>query len=199
MHGNQQSPAFCSGILYIRESVPDCYADLGYTTVSTNPCGEIPLCPYDSCRLLAINLYSYVNNPFTTEAEFDFELYKEHIGLAQRIMDDIIDLELEKIDAILSKIEGDPENEELKLVERNLWKNIRKKSEEGRRTGIGITAEGDMLAGLGLRYGTEEATSFSVEVHKTLALEAYKSSTYLAKERGAFAIYDSEREKNNPL
>ncbi len=191
------------GVLFwdtiIRESVPDCYADKGYTTVSTNPCGEIPLCPYDSCRLLAINLYSYVNKPFTTEAEFDFELYKEHIGLAQRIMDDIIDLELEKIDSILSKIEGDPENEELKLVERNLWRNIRKKSEEGRRTGIGITAEGDMLAGLGLRYGTEEATSFSVEVHKTLALEAYKSSTYLAKERGAFAIYDSERERNNPF
>src|SRR5512133_1338413 len=191
------------GVLFwdtiIRESVPDCYADLGYATVSTNPCGEIPLCPYDSCRLLAINLYSYVNKPFTKEAEFDTELYKEHVGLAQRMMDDIIDLELEKIDSIIAKIEADPEEEELKRVEENLWKNIRKKSEEGRRTGIGITAEGDMLAGLGLRYGSDEATSFSVEVHKTLALEAYKASTYLAKERGAFAIYDAEREKENPF
>ena len=157
------------------------------------------MCPYDSCRLLAINLFSYVNNPFTEKAEFDFELYKEHVGLAQRMMDDIIDLELEKIDAILAKIDADPEIEELKHVERNLWKNIRKKSEEGRRTGIGITAEGDMLAALGLRYGSDEATDFSVEVHKTLALEAYKSSTYLAKERGPFAIYDAEREKNNPF
>jgi ribonucleoside-diphosphate reductase alpha chain len=183
----------------IRESVPDCYADLGFATVSTNPCGEIPLCPYDSCRLLAINLYSYVKNPFTKTAEFDFELYKEHVGLAQRMMDDIIDLEMEKIDAILAKIDADPEADELKRVERNLWKNIRKKSEEGRRTGIGITAEGDMLAALGLRYGSDEATNFSVEVHKTLALEAYKSSTYLAKERGPFTIYDSEREKNNPF
>ena len=191
------------GVLFwdtiIRESVPDCYSDLGYATVSTNPCGEIPLCPYDSCRLLAINLYSYVNNPFTKDAEFDFELYKEHIGLAQRMMDDIIDLELEKIDAILSKIETDPEIEELKRVEKNLWTNIRKKSEEGRRTGIGITAEGDMLAALGLRYGTDDATNFSVEVHKILALEAYKSSTYLAKERGPFAIYNAEREENNPF
>jgi ribonucleoside-diphosphate reductase alpha chain len=191
------------GVLFwdtiIRESVPDCYSDMGFATVSTNPCGEIPLCPYDSCRLLAINLYSYVNNPFTANAEFDFELYKEHVGLAQRMMDDIIDLELEKIDAILAKINADPETEELKHVERNLWTNIRKKAEEGRRTGIGITAEGDMLAGLGLRYGTDDATSFSVDVHKTLALEAYKSSTYLAKERGAFAIYDSEREKSNPF
>jgi len=191
------------GVLFwdtiIRESVPDCYADLGYATVSTNPCGEIPLCPYDSCRLLAINLHSYVENPFTAEASFNFDLYKEHVGLAQRMMDDIIDLELEKIDAILAKIEADPESDELKRVERNLWKNIRKKSEEGRRTGIGITAEGDMLAALGLRYGSDEATSFSVEVHKTLALEAYKSSTYLAKERGAFAIYDAGREKNNPF
>ncbi len=191
------------GVLFwdtiIRESVPDCYSDLGYATVSTNPCGEIPLCPYDSCRLLAINLYSYVNNPFTKDAEFDFELYKEHIGLAQRMMDDIIDLELEKIDAILSKIETDPEIEELKLVEKTLWTNIRKKSEEGRRTGIGITAEGDMLAALGLRYGTDDATNFSVEVHKILALEAYKSSTYLAKERGPFAIYSAEREANNPF
>ena len=191
------------GVLFwdtiIRESVPDCYGDLGYATVSTNPCGEIPLCPYDSCRLLAINLYSYVNNPFTDKAEFDFDLYKEHVGLAQRMMDDIIDLELEKIDVILAKINADPEIEEIKHVEGNLWSNIRKKSEEGRRTGIGITAEGDMLAGLGLRYGSDEATSFSVDVHKTLALEAYKASTYLAKERGAFAIYDAEREKSNPF
>ncbi len=191
------------GVLFwdtiIRESVPDCYADLGYATVSTNPCGEIPLCPYDSCRLLAINLYSYVKDPFTAAAEFDFELYKEHVGLAQRMMDDIIDLELEKIDSILIKIDGDPEPDELKRVERNLWKNIRKKSEEGRRTGIGITAEGDMLAALGLRYGSDEATNFSVEVHKTLALEAYKSSTYLARERGPFSIYDADRELNNPF
>lgn len=191
------------GVLFwdtvIRESVPDCYSDLGYASVSTNPCGEIPLCPYDSCRLLAINLYSYVENPFTKEASFNFELYKEHVGLAQRMMDDIIDLELEKIDVIIAKIEADPESDDLKLVEKNLWKNIRKKSEEGRRTGIGITAEGDMLAALGLKYGSDEATNFSVEVHKTLALETYKSSTYLAKERGAFLIYDSEREKNNPF
>ena len=191
------------GVLFwdtiIRESVPDCYADLGFATVSTNPCGEIPLCPYDSCRLLAINLFSYVKDPFTKSAEFDFELFREHVGLAQRMMDDIIDLEMEKIDAILEKIDGDPECDELKLVERNLWKNIRKKSEQGRRTGIGITAEGDMLAALGLRYGSKEATTFSVDVHKTLALEAYKSSTYLAKERGPFTIYDSEREKNNPF
>ena len=191
------------GVLFwdtiIKESIPDCYGDLGYATTSTNPCGEIPLCPYDSCRLLAINLYSYVTDPFTTEAKFDFELYKEHVGLAQRMMDDIIDLELEKIDAILAKIDADPEIEELKQVERNLWKNIRNKAEEGRRTGIGITAEGDMLAGLGLRYGSDEATSFSVEIHKTLTLESYKSSTYLAKERGPFAIYDAEREKNNPF
>ena len=191
------------GVLFwdtiIRESVPDCYSDLGYATVSTNPCGEIPLCPYDSCRLLAINLYSYVNNPFTDKAEFDFDLYKEHVGLAQRMMDDIIDLELEKIDVIITKINADPEIEEIKHVEKNLWNNIRKKSEEGRRTGIGITAEGDMLAGLGMRYGSDDATNFSVEVHKTLALEAYKASTYLAKERGAFAIYNAEREKNNPF
>jgi ribonucleoside-diphosphate reductase alpha chain len=191
------------GVLFwdtiIRESVPDCYSDLGYATVSTNPCGEIPLCPYDSCRLLAINLYSYVNNPFTESAEFDFDLYKEHVGLAQRMMDDIIDLELEKIDVILAKINADPEIEEIKHVEKNLWSNIRKKSEEGRRTGIGITAEGDMLAALNLRYGSDEATNFSVEVHKTLALEAYKASTYLAKERGAFAIYNADREKDNPF
>jgi ribonucleoside-diphosphate reductase alpha chain len=191
------------GVLFwdtiIRESVPDCYGDLGYATVSTNPCGEIPLCPYDSCRLLAINLFGYVNKPFTDEADFDFELYKEHVGLAQRMMDDIIDLELEKIDVIIAKINADPEIDEIKHVEKNLWSNIRKKSEEGRRTGIGITAEGDMLAALGMRYGSDEATSFSVEVHKTLALEAYKASTYLAKERGPFSIYDAEREKSNPF
>ena len=191
------------GVLFwdtiIRESVPDCYADLGYKTVSTNPCGEIPLCPYDSCRLLALNLYSYVNEPFTKNATFDMELFKEHVGLAQRMMDDIIDLELEKIDAILAKINADPESEELKLVERNMWQNIRLKSEEGRRTGIGITAEGDMLAALGLRYGSDEATDFSVDIHKTLALEAYKASTYLAKERGPFKIYDAKREANNPF
>ena len=191
------------GVLFwdtiIRESVPDCYADLGYKTVSTNPCGEIPLCPYDSCRLLAINLFSYVNQPFTNEAGFDMELFKEHVGLAQRMMDDIIDLELEKIDAILSKIITDPESEELKMVEKNMWQNIRLKSEEGRRTGIGITAEGDMLAALGFRYGSDEATDFSVNIHKTLALEAYKASTYLAKERGPFKIYDAEREANNPF
>jgi ribonucleoside-diphosphate reductase alpha chain len=183
----------------IRESVPDSYADLGYRTVSTNPCGEIPLCPYDSCRLLAINLYNYVADPFTKNAKFDFQLFKEHAGLAQRIMDDIIDLELEKIDSILAKIDGDPEDDEIKRVERNLWSNIRHKTAEGRRTGIGITAEGDMMAALGLRYGSENATDFSTEVHKTLALETYRSSAYLAKERGSFAIYDSEREKNNPF
>jgi ribonucleoside-diphosphate reductase alpha chain len=191
------------GVLFwdtiIKESVPDCYADLGYRTVSTNPCGEIPLCPYDSCRLLALNLFSYVNNPFTDKAEFDMDLFKEHVGLAQRMMDDIIDLELEKIDSIIAKINADPESEELKLVERNMWKNIRLKSEEGRRTGIGITAEGDMLAGIGLRYGSAEATKFSVDIHKTLAIEAYKASTYLAKERGPFSIYDAKREANNPF
>ncbi len=191
------------GILFwdtiIRESIPDCYADLGYRTVSTNPCGEIPLCPYDSCRLIAINLYSYVEKPFTADARFDFNLFREHVHVAQRIMDDIIDLELEKIDAILEKIDNDPEGDEIKLVERNLWFNIRKKAEEGRRTGIGITAEGDMLAALGLKYGTEDATDFSEEVHKTVTLEAYRSSVHLAAERGAFAIYNTDREKNNPL
>jgi ribonucleoside-diphosphate reductase alpha chain len=191
------------GVLFwdtiIRESVPDCYADLGYATVSTNPCGEIPLCPYDSCRLLAINLYSYVKNPFMKDAEFDYELYKEHIGLAQRMMDDIIDLELEKIDAIIDKIEADPEDAELKRVEKNLWTNIKKKAQEGRRTGIGITAEGDMLAALGLRYGSDEAVDFSVDIHKILTLESYKSSTYLASERGPFSIYSAEREKDNPF
>ena len=183
MPGNQSEPGVLFWDTIIRESVPDCYADLGFATVSTNPCGEIPLCPYDSCRLLAINLFSYVRNPFTSEAEFDFELFKEHVGLAQRMMDDIIDLEMEKIDSILEKIDADPESDELKRVERNSGKNIKKKSEMGRRTGIGITAEGDMLAALGMRYGSEEAINFSVEIHKTLALEAYKSSTYLAKER----------------
>ncbi len=183
----------------IKESVPDCYADLGYKTVSTNPCGEIPLCTYDSCRLLAINLYSYVNNPFTEKAKFNFELFKEHAGLAQRIMDDIIDLEVEKINTILAKISSDPENDDIKRVERHLWENIRTKTLEGRRTGIGITAEGDMMAALGLRYGSENANDFSIEVHKTLALEVYRSSVYLAKERGKFDIYDSNREKNNPF
>lgn len=191
------------GILFwdtiINESLPDCYADLGYRTVSTNPCGEIPLCPYDSCRLLAINLYSYVENPFTKQAKFNFELFREHIHYAQRIMDDIIDLELEKIDAILEKINADPEEEAIKYVERSLWENIRSKANEGRRTGIGITAEGDMLAALGLRYGSENAIDFSEEIHKNITLEAYRSSVFLAKDRGPFAIYDSEREKNNPL
>lgn len=191
------------GVLFwdtiIRESVPDCYADLGFRTVSTNPCGEIPLCPYDSCRLLAINLYSYVLNPFTPEASFDFDLFKKHVALAQRIMDDIIDLELEKIDRIMQKIESDPESEEVKGAERHLWEKIRRKSGMGRRTGVGITAEGDMLAAMGLRYGTEEATGFSEKVHKTIALEAYRSSVCMAKERGAFEIYDAQREKDNPF
>ena len=191
------------GVLFwdtiIRESVPDCYADLGYRTVSTNPCGEIPLCPYDSCRLLAINLYSYVVNPYTKEAYFDFDLFKKHVALAQRIMDDIIDLELEKIEKIIAKIDSDPESEEVKEAEKHLWEKIYKKSGQGRRTGVGITAEGDMLAAMGLRYGTEDATEFSEQVHKTIALEAYRSSVNIAKERGAFAIYDSEREKNNPF
>ncbi len=191
------------GILFwdtiINESVPDCYADLGYKTVSTNPCGEIPLCPYDSCRLLAINLLSYVENPFTKHASFNFELFKKHVVVAQRIMDDVIDLELEKIDAILEKIDADPEQAEIKATERNLWVNIQKKAEEGRRTGIGITAEGDMLAALGIQYGSETGNAFSVEVHKTLAIETYRASVMAAKERGAFAIFDSEREKNNPF
>jgi ribonucleoside-diphosphate reductase alpha chain len=191
------------GVLFwdtiLRESVPDCYADLGFRTVSTNPCGEIPLCPYDSCRLLAINLYSYVVNPFKKDAYFDFELFSKHVQLAQRIMDDIIDLESEKIDLILQKIDSDPESEEIKGTERHLWEKIRKKTLQGRRTGVGITAEGDMLAALGLRYGTEDATDFSESVHKTIALNAYKSSVIMAKERGAFEIYDTEREKNNPF
>ncbi len=191
------------GILFwdniINESIPDCYADMGYKTVSTNPCGEIPLCPYDSCRLLAINLYSYVENPFTKEAKFNFGLFKEHIHYAQRIMDDIIDLELEKIDAILKKVNDDPEDEHIKFTERNLWENIKKKANEGRRTGIGITAEGDMLAALGLRYGSENAIDFSEEIHKTVAIEAYRSSVYLAKDRGPFTMYSADREKDNPM
>jgi ribonucleoside-diphosphate reductase alpha chain len=182
-----------------REAVPDVYADLGFKTVSTNPCGEIPLCPYDSCRLLALNLYSYVENPFTEKASFNSELFSKHVHYAQRIMDDIIDLEVEKIDTILSKIEADPEDEEIKRIEKNLWQNIREKSLQGRRTGIGITAEGDMIAALGVRYGTKEATNFSVEVHKLLAIEAYHSSVDLAEERGAFPIYSTEKEKDNPF
>ncbi|MBR3976896.1 MAG: adenosylcobalamin-dependent ribonucleoside-diphosphate reductase [Bacteroidaceae bacterium] len=182
-----------------KESIPDCYADLGFKTVSTNPCGEIPLCPYDSCRLIAINLYSYVVNPFTPEAYFDFDLFKEHATKTQRIMDDIIDLELEKIAAILEKIDSDPESEEVKGAERKLWEKIARKSSMGRRTGVGITAEGDMLAAMGMRYGSEEAVEFSEKVHKTLALAAYASSVNLAKERGAFEIFDAKREENNPF
>ena len=191
------------GVLFwdtiLRESVPDSYADLGFRTVSTNPCGEIPLCPYDSCRLLAINLYSYVVNPFTKDAYFDFELFRKHVALAQRIMDDIIDLESEKIEKILEKIDSDPESMEVKETERHLWEKIQKKTLQGRRTGVGITAEGDMIAALGLRYGTEEATECAEEIQKTLALEAYRSSVMMAKERGAFEIYDSKREERNPF
>jgi ribonucleoside-diphosphate reductase alpha chain len=191
------------GVLFwdtvIRESVPDNYADLGFRTVSTNPCGEIPLCPYDSCRLLALNLYSYVDKPFTKEAKFNFELFKKHVHAAQRLMDDIIDLELEKIDAIQQKIDRDPEDEEIKAVERNLWTKIRQKAIQGRRTGVGITAEGDMLAALGLQYGSDIGIDFAVEVQKTLAIEAYRSSVFLAKERGPFPIFDAHREKNNPF
>lgn len=191
------------GILFwdtiIKESLPDCYADLGYKTLSTNPCGEIPLCAYDSCRLLAINLFSYVVNPFTADAYFDFDLFKKHVAIAQRMMDDIIDLELEKIDTIIQKIDEDPEDAEVKRIERNLWIEIRKKADEGRRTGVGITAEGDMLAALNIRYGSEEGNKFSENIHKTLALAAYRSSVEMAKERGAFAIYDAKRELNNPF
>ena len=191
------------GVLFwdtiIRESLPDCYADLGFKTISTNPCGEIPLCPYDSCRLLAINLYSYVKNPFTPEAEFDFELFRRHVQLAQRLMDDIIDLEQEKIDRILETIASDPQSDEVKATERTLWEKIRRRTGQGRRTGVGITAEGDMLAALGLRYGTQEALDFAVEVQKTLALSAYRSSVTMAQERGAFEVFDAEREKNNPF
>lgn len=191
------------GVLFwdtiIRESVPDCYSDLGFRTVSTNPCGEIPLCPYDSCRLLAINLYSYVVNPFKSDAYFDFDLFASHVQIAQRIMDDIIDLELEKIDRILEKIESDPESDDIKRTEKELWLKIRKKSGLGRRTGVGITAEGDMLAALNLRYGTEEANDFAEKVHRTLAINAYRSSVNMARERGAFEIYNAEKEKDNPF
>lgn len=191
------------GVLFwdtvLRESIPDCYADLGFRTVSTNPCGEIPLCPYDSCRLLSVNLYSYVENPFTPEAKFNYDLFKKHVRIAQRLMDDIIDLELEKIDAIIAKIKSDPQSDEVKGAELHLWEKIKAKSSKGRRTGVGITAEGDMIAAMGLRYGTQEATDFSVSVHKTLALTAYASSVEMAEERGAFSIYDSNREKNNPF
>ena len=191
------------GVLFwdtiLRESVPDCYADLGFRTVSTNPCGEIPLCPYDSCRLLAVNLYEYVDNPFTRDAKFNFELFRDHVRKAQRIMDDIIDLELEKIELILQKIDSDPQSEEVKYSERNLWKKILRKSSMGRRTGVGITAEGDMLAALGLRYGTQEATDFAVEVQKTVCLSAYASSVQMARERGAFEMYDAKREEQNPF
>ena len=189
------------GVLFwdtiIRESVPDCYSDLGFRTISTNPCGELPLCPYDSCRLVAMNLYSYVKNPFTDKAEFDFDKFRDHVAKAQRIMDDIIDLEMEKIDTIIENIKSDPETEEVKSAELHLWEKIRAKTLQGRRTGLGTTAEGDMIAALGLRYGTPEATDFSVEVHKALALAAYRSSAVMAGERGAFDVYDSEREKNN--
>ncbi|MDS1032642.1 adenosylcobalamin-dependent ribonucleoside-diphosphate reductase [Porphyromonadaceae sp. NP-X] len=190
------------GVLFwdtiIRESVPDCYTDLGFKTISTNPCGEIPLCGYDSCRLLAINLYSYVNHPFTPEASFDYDLFKNHVAIAQRIMDDIIDLEMEKIDKIIAKINADPEDEEIKRTELKLWEKIKNKTLLGRRTGVGTTAEGDMLAALGLRYGTNSAIDFSEQIHKILALSAYRSSVTLAKERGAFSIYDAKREENNP-
>ena len=190
------------GILFwdtiTRESVPDCYADLGFKTISTNPCGEIPLCPYDSCRLIAINLYSYVKNPFTPEAYFDFDLFAEHVACAQRMMDDIIDLEMEKIEKILDKIKSDPETQEVKTTELNLWNKIRNKTLKGRRTGVGTTGEGDMIAAMGLRYGTAEATDFSVSVHRALAIAAYGSSVQMAKERGAFEIYDAKREENNP-
>ncbi len=182
-----------------RESLPDCYADLGFRTISTNPCGEIPLCPYDSCRLLAINLYSYVKNPFTPQAEFDFEKFEAHVRKAQRIMDDIIDLEMEKIDLILNKIDSDPETLEVKGPERHLWEKIKAKTLKGRRTGVGTTAEGDMIAAMGLRYGTPEATDFSESVHRRLALAAYTSSVEMAKERGAFEIFDAKREENNPF
>ncbi|MDD5788423.1 MAG: adenosylcobalamin-dependent ribonucleoside-diphosphate reductase [Bacteroidales bacterium] len=182
-----------------RESIPDCYADLGFETVSTNPCGEIPLCPYDSCRLLSINLYEYVVNPFTENAYFDYEKFRKHVQMAQRIMDDIVDMELEKIHLIMEKIKADPQSDEVKCTEYHLWEKIKHKSSLGRRTGVGITAEGDMIAAMGLRYGTQEATDFSVDVHKTLALAAYRASVEMAKERGAFDIYDANREKDNPF
>ena len=191
------------GVLFwdtiLKESIPDCYADLGFRTVSTNPCGEIPLCPYDSCRLLSINLYSYVDNPFTEQATFNFDKFTEHVRLAQRIMDDIVDLEMEKIDLIMAKIEHDPQSDEVKNAEHRLWEKIKRKSGMGRRTGVGITAEGDMLAAMGLRYGTQEATDFSVSIHQALALNAYRSSVTLARERGAFEIFDAKREEHNPF
>ena len=191
------------GVLFwdtiLRESIPDCYADLGFRTVSTNPCGEIPLCPYDSCRLLSLNLYSYVDQPFTDKAKFDFEKFARHVRIAQRIMDDIIDLEMEKIDLIIEKVKSDPQADDVKEAELHLWEKIREKSSKGRRTGVGITAEGDMIAAMGLRYGTQEATDFSVSVHKTLALNAYHSSVTMAEERGAFPIYDTGREAANPF
>ena len=191
------------GVLFwdtiIRESIPDCYADQGFTTVSTNPCGEIPLCPYDSCRLLALNLLSYVEKPFTPEAKFNFDLFREHVGKAMRMMDDIIDLELEKVDLIINKVAGDPEEEEIRRVEYDLWQKIKDMALKGRRTGLGITAEGDMLAALGLRYGSDEAIDFAVSVHRTLAVEAYRASVKMAQERGAFPLYDTAREKGNPM
>ena len=190
------------GVLFwdtiLRESVADCYADKGYRTVSTNPCGEIPLCPYDSCRLIAINLYSYVDNPFTSKATFNFPLFKEHCAKAMRLMDDLIDLEMEKIDLIMAKIKADPEDDYVKRTEYELWEKIRKKSLGGRRTGLGITAEGDMLAALGLTYGTMEAIEFAVQVQKTLAVEAYRSSVIMAEERGAFPIYDATKRLTTP-
>ncbi|MBQ6580788.1 MAG: adenosylcobalamin-dependent ribonucleoside-diphosphate reductase, partial [Alistipes sp.] len=191
------------GVLFwdtiIRESVPDCYADLGFTTVSTNPCGEIPLCPYDSCRLLALNLLSYVENPFTKDAKFNFDLFREHVSKAMRMMDDIIDLELEKVDLIINKVASDPEEADIRHVEHELWLKIKDMALRGRRTGLGITAEGDMLAALGLRYGSDEAIDFAVEVHRTLALAAYRASVKMAEERGAFPIYDAAREASNPM
>jgi len=191
------------GVLFwdtiVNESIPDCYADLGFTTVSTNPCGEIPLCPYDSCRLLSINLFSYVDNPFTENATFNYDKFAKHVQIAQRIMDDIVDLEMEKIELIMQKIDADPQSDEVKSTERHLWEKIQRKSAMGRRTGVGITAEGDMIAAMGLRYGTQEATDFSVNVHKTLALNAYRSSVTMAQQRGAFEIYDAKREEKNPF
>ncbi|MBL4669115.1 MAG: adenosylcobalamin-dependent ribonucleoside-diphosphate reductase, partial [Flavobacteriales bacterium] len=191
------------GILFwdtiIDESIPDCYADLGFRTVSTNPCGEIPLCPYDSCRLLAVNLYSYVENPFTEGATFNYEKFNDHVGMAQRIMDDIVDLEMEKVNKIIDKIESDPETIDVKSVELNLWKKIKTKAIEGRRTGVGITAEGDMLAALNYKYGTPEATTFSTDIHKKMALSAYRSSVDMARDRGSFPIYDTIREEKNPM
>jgi ribonucleoside-diphosphate reductase alpha chain len=191
------------GVLFwdtvIRESIPDCYADLGYRTVSTNPCGEIPLCPYDSCRLIAVNLFSYVVNPFTAKASFDMELFRDHVRKAMRLNDDLIDLEMEKIEAIIKKISDDPEDEEVKLAELTLWRKIKEKTLGGRRTGLGITAEGDMLAALGMRYGSDEATDFAVDIQKTLAVEAYRSSSQMSVERGSFPIFDASREENNPM